>query len=140
MNGTKPIKEVLAANLESLRSASVSLHRYPHIAKAGGPSNGSLGRIALMEQSATIDAVASLAKVFGLKPWQILVPTLEARANGTNHPTVIGLPGWPFSKVPQAKYEALLPEDQLVLQGRFLEMIENIERGRTPPKRMERIK
>lgn len=139
MNGTRALRDVLADNLEKLRAASISLRRYPDIAKAGGPSNGTLGRISLREQAATVDVVASLAKVFGLEPWQILVPDLDVKANGTNHPTVGGLPGWPFPKVPQARYEGLASDDQIVLQGRVLEIIERMENER-PPKRLGRIK
>ena len=139
MNGID-VRQVLADNLEKLRNASVSLKNYPAIAKHRGPSNGTLGRIALKEQAATVDVVAALAAVFGLKPWQILVPTLEAKSNGTNHPAITGLPGWPFPKVPQSKYDALAPEDQMFIQGAVMAMIERIEKERPPHKRMERIK
>lgn len=138
MNGID-VRQVLADNLEKLRTATVSLKTYPAIAKHRGPSNGTLGRIALKEQAATVDVVAALAAVFGLKAWQILVPTLDAKSNGTNHPAVSGLPGWPFQKVPQAKYDALSPEDQVFIQGAVMALIERIESQR-PTKRIERIK
>ena len=138
MNGID-VRQTLADNLEKLRNASVSLKSYPAIAKHRGPSNGTLGRIALKEQGATVDVVSALAAVFGLRAWQILVPTLEAKSNGTNHPAVSGLPGWPFPKVPQAKYDKLEPDDQVFIQGAVMAMIERLESDR-PPKHMERIK
>ncbi len=138
MNGID-VRKTLAANLDKLRNASANLKTYPAIAKHRGPSNGTLGRIALLEQAATVDVLASLAGVFGLKAWQILVPTLEAKSNGTNHPAISGLPGWPFDKVPQARYEALEPADQYLIQGAVLEMIRRLEETR-PAHRIERIK
>jgi aryl carrier-like protein len=132
MNGTY-IRDVLAENLEQLRKASQTLKSYPAIAAMGGPANGTLGRVALREQSLTIDLLAQLAKVFGLEAWQMLVPNLTVKADGTNHPIVSGLPGWPFPKVPQEMYDELDPDDKLVIQGMLLNSIDQIKKTR--PKR-----
>lgn len=137
MNGTAA--EILARNLKALKDASLNLKGPQSIQAAGGPKKSSVNRIENKEQSPTIDMVSQLARVFGLQPWQILVPTLHAASNGTNHPTISGMPGWPFDKVPRARYEALEPADQIFLQGIIMATIQRIEDER-PKKKLGRVK
>ena len=47
------------------------------LVKAGGGTNGTLGRILQGGTSCRIDAVAQVARVFGLQAWQMLVPALD---------------------------------------------------------------
>lgn len=120
-------RDTLAANFKKLRAATPGLSRLPDITKAGGGSNGTLGRIASMESGATIDTVEQLAAVYGLEAWQMLVPTLEAK-QGPNGKTVIsGLPNWPFTRVDQSRYEKLDAEQRAFVQGKLAQLIEDQE-------------
>lgn len=124
------IREVLAANLLELRNASITLKSGPPIHQAGGPANGTFGRIMSKETGATIDTLKLLGDVFGVKPWQLLLPGLKAKSNSTNHPILIGIPGWPFPLVDQKRYDRLSPEEQGFVQGKLITFIEEIEKAR----------
>ena len=50
---------------------------FKKIVAAGGPTNGTLDRIRRMESGASIDQLDALAKIYGLEPWQLLVPNLD---------------------------------------------------------------
>lgn len=138
MNGTSA-KAIVSQNLKTLKEASLSLKGPMSIEKAGGPGHSSVHRVEKGEQAPTVEVVEQLAKVFGLKPWQFLIPGITATADGTNHPPVAGLPGWPFDRVPQARYEALAHDEQIFLQGVVLATIQNIENER-PRKKLGRVK
>lgn len=140
MNGTKPIRQVLADNFNAIRSASRSLSSLPLIAKAGGPANGTLGRILKMENGATIDTLEALAHAFGVQAWQLLLPGLKAAPNGTNHPTLVNVPGWPFSTVAQDRYDALSDEDKGFVQARFLAAIEEREAAKPAKRNFKLVK
>jgi transcriptional regulator with XRE-family HTH domain len=70
-------RQILAANLKALMAAHLSLNTFAKIVAAGGPTNGTLDRIRRMESGASIDQLDTLAKVYGLEPWQLLVPDLD---------------------------------------------------------------
>lgn len=68
--------ELLSSNLKRLRSSTSRLNRLQDITAAGGGSNGTLGRIQKGDTGVSIDALAPLAKVFGVEPWQLLAENL----------------------------------------------------------------
>jgi transcriptional regulator with XRE-family HTH domain len=70
-------RQVLANNLKALMASHRNLDNFKKIVAAGGPSNGTLDRIRRMDASATVDTLDSLAKVFGIDPWQLMVPGLD---------------------------------------------------------------
>lgn len=71
-------KEILARNLRSLMEANERLSTYRKITAAGGGSNGTLDRINRQDGNSGLNKIDPLAKVFGLKPWQLLVPNFDA--------------------------------------------------------------
>lgn len=83
-------REVLSANLRELMHARPELGTIKKVAEAtvgfrlNGEdmhlSNGKVGRIAAASHTTDIDALHSLAKVFGLEPWQMLVKGLNPKA------------------------------------------------------------
>jgi hypothetical protein len=131
-------RDTLAANFKKLRAASPGLSRLPDITKAGGGSNGTLGRIASKETGATIDTVEQLAAVYGLEAWQMLVPTLEAHPGANGRPVVTGLPDWPFALVDRARYEALSPEQRGHVQANLLGLIKEAEKLLESPTKRRR--
>lgn len=70
-------RSTLAENLRNLMDARPDLDTIKKVVKRGGGSNGTIGRMLQGDTSARIDAVADVAKVFGLEPWQLLVPGLD---------------------------------------------------------------
>jgi hypothetical protein len=73
-------RDVLAANLVRLMKAHPDLSSFPAITERGGGANGTLDRIRRKESATSIDNLAPLASVFGLEPWQLLVPDLDPAA------------------------------------------------------------
>ena len=70
-------RQVLAANLKALMASLSALDTFCILVAAGGPSNGTLDWIRRMESGASIDQLDILAKIYGLEPWQLLVPNLD---------------------------------------------------------------
>lgn len=83
------VREIIANNLKTLMASRPALDTLPKIAKAGGPSNGTLDRIRRKAAGCSIDQLAALAAVFDLHPWQLLVPNLEPN----NAPILVGAGG-----------------------------------------------
>jgi transcriptional regulator with XRE-family HTH domain len=77
MTKARSSRQTLSENLKALMAAHLSLNTFAKIVAAGGPTNGTLDRIRRMESGASIDQLDNLAKVFGLEPWQLLVPDLD---------------------------------------------------------------
>lgn len=73
-------RSILAENLKALMAARPGLGTFTEIVAAGGPSNGTLDRIRRQESGCSVDQLDLLARVFGLEPWQLLVPNLDPRA------------------------------------------------------------
>lgn len=94
-------RDVLAGNFNKLREACPKLYSLKDITKAGGGSNGTLGRISAKQSAATVDTVETLAQVYGLEAWQLLVPTLEATRGAGDTLVIRGLPVFPHSSADQ---------------------------------------
>lgn len=120
-------REILAANFKKLRAAFPNLSALPDITKMGGGTNGTLGRIANAESAISIDGLEPLAQVYGLEPWQLLVPTLEAKRGALGRPSITGLPTWPLPLVSQARFEALSPELRAYVQGKLNSALDEAE-------------
>ena len=75
---TVDTKEILARNLRALMDANEHLCTYRKITAAGGGSNGTLDRISRQDGNSGLNKLDPLAKVFGVKPWQLLVPNFDA--------------------------------------------------------------
>jgi hypothetical protein len=77
-------REILSENLLALKDSGryPSLDTIKKIAQASGGklSNGKVGRIAAGSHTTDIEALADLAEVFGLQPWQLLVQGLNPAA------------------------------------------------------------
>jgi hypothetical protein len=127
-------REILAANLKTLMGASRRLGTLPEIAAAskGALSNGTLDRIRRAESATSVDYVGALADVFGLEPWQLLVPGLRAELGADGNPVVIGLPDWPFEMVEKDRYFALHEPSRAYVQAKLSSAIEEREGPRPP--------
>src|SRR5689334_1762970 len=73
---TKPAAEVLASNLNSLRSRKKDLGTQPKIANKARLGQRTVGRALKGEVSTTLGSVERLAHAFGLETWQLLHPEL----------------------------------------------------------------
>lgn len=75
-------REVLSANMRALMAARPELGTIKKVADASGTalSNGKVGRIYAASHTTDIDTLQSLADVFGLEPWQLLVESLNPHA------------------------------------------------------------
>lgn len=76
--------QVLADNLRSLMSQHADMKTQAKVAKRASMDQRTVGRILNKEHSPTLKQIDGLASAFGLLPWQLLVPNLDA----TNPPTV----------------------------------------------------
>jgi len=68
-------KEVLAINLRALMNKNEHTEGYVH--RKTGIAQSTVGRILKCESSATLESIDSLAKLYGLLPWQLLVTDLD---------------------------------------------------------------
>lgn len=75
-------RKVLSDNLKTLKAARPGLDTIEKIvAHSGGQlTNGTVGRIHAGSHPTDVDTLQALAKVFGLKPWQLLVENLNPEA------------------------------------------------------------
>lgn len=77
-----PIREVLARNLRALMAASPTLKTLEAMEEATAKRGGRVGKSTIdrVRQGTTplnLDHLETIAKVFGLTPWQLLVPDLR---------------------------------------------------------------
>jgi transcriptional regulator with XRE-family HTH domain len=73
-------RKTLAANVNALMATKPGLSSPRQVVKAGGATNGTLGRIRNGEVGASVDQLDQLARVFGVEPWQLLVPNLDPKS------------------------------------------------------------
>jgi hypothetical protein len=73
-------RDIVSANLKALMKAHPELNTLKKITAKGGPPNGVLDRMRRADAASRIDSVAQVARVFGLEPWQLLVPNLDPAA------------------------------------------------------------
>lgn len=101
------IRRVLAENFSKLRAASPSMSRPKDIVDAGAATNGTIGRISKEQSGLTLDKLEILANAYGLEPWQMLMPTLQAKPGKNGVPVVSVLPDWPWTMFDQSDYELI---------------------------------
>jgi transcriptional regulator with XRE-family HTH domain len=79
MTKRKPARDILAANIERLREATGRGKRLPQsfLAKAGGPSQSTVGRWLNQRTAPTLRTIDAAAAYFGLEPWQLLIEDLD---------------------------------------------------------------
>lgn len=75
------VRGVAAANLHALIYHAKAHHRTGRdrlsLATAAGVSPSTVGRIMNLEQAPGIDTLDALARVYGLRAWQLLIPNLD---------------------------------------------------------------
>ena len=67
---------VLGRNLKTLMDAHEILRTQAAVAKAAGMDQTTVGRILAGSHSPRLQQIEALAEVYGLAPWQLLVPNL----------------------------------------------------------------
>jgi hypothetical protein len=75
-------REVLSTNLRALMQARPDLGTIKKVATASKSnlSNGKIGRIYAASHTTDIDTLQALSSVFGVEPWQLLVPDMNPLA------------------------------------------------------------
>lgn len=103
------VKAIIADNLKRLMAHHPALDTLPKITKAGGPPNGVLDRIRRQESACRVDSLAQLARVFGLQPWQMLVPDLDPA-----HPAQLEMGAEKAAELRQhlAAIASIIPKDE----------------------------
>jgi len=69
------VKHILASNLRRLMDKNKHSQSYVH--KKTGISQSTVGRILNKDVSATIDSLESIAHLYGLFTWQLIVPDID---------------------------------------------------------------
>lgn len=77
MSDKKATKHTLAANLNRLMEANLSLCSNPKLAKRSGLGLGTVARTRNADVAINLDTLDSLAACFDLQPWQLLVHGLD---------------------------------------------------------------
>jgi transcriptional regulator with XRE-family HTH domain len=125
-------RDVLASNLRKLMAAVPSLSRIPDLVEATGGelSNGTIDRVRRASISTGVDVLEAIAEAFGIEPWQLLVPTLEAMPTKDTDREIVhlaGMPSWPFPRIDQARFMALDPEQRAFVEGMIASEITALE-------------
>jgi transcriptional regulator with XRE-family HTH domain len=74
-----PQRRVFGENIKRLMESRPSLDSNPKLGARANIGIATISRIINGQSAATLDTVASLAKAFGVEPWQLLVPNLDAK-------------------------------------------------------------
>ena len=69
------IREILASNLKALML--VNKHSQGDLFKLSKVAQSTIGRVLNMQVDATVGTIESVANVYRLQSWQLLVPNLE---------------------------------------------------------------
>ena len=77
---TKPLPEILTANLKRLMDEANPRKTQAQVATAGGMQQRTVGRIKNGDMVPTLIQLQALAKAFRLQPWQLLVPDLDPKS------------------------------------------------------------
>jgi hypothetical protein len=120
-------RDILAENLKKLMAATPSLRTFPQLTKATSVPNGTLDRIRRAAVATNVDVLEQLARAYGVTPWQLLVQDLVVTTGADGMPQIAGIPEWPFSAVPQARFFALTPDDRGYVQRRLMQAIAECE-------------
>lgn len=70
----------MSENLRALMESGLGPDSQLQLAKRAGVSQSTVGRALSGHTRATVETVGRIAKVYGLSPWQLLVPDLDPRA------------------------------------------------------------
>lgn len=81
---TMPARNVLAENLKALMAASTDCKSMPALERATALRGNKVGKSTIDraikgEANLTIDNLEVIAKVFGVDPWQLLVPGMQPK-------------------------------------------------------------
>ncbi len=75
-----PVEKILAANVKALMDANkMELGSQPKLAKAAKIDQTTVGRVLGAKNKVQIDTVEALASAFGVEPYQLLIPGLNAK-------------------------------------------------------------
>jgi len=96
-------KAVLWANVSTLMRAQYGKENLTRMAKEAAIGPATASRIKEQKTSVGLDVVDTLAALFKIEPWQLLVPQLEAAQRKT-------LTAWPFAGIDPARVRELSPE------------------------------
>lgn len=78
--GRPPVEKVLAENVKALMDANkMELGSQPKLAKAAKLDQTTVGRVLGAKHKVQIDTLEALARAFGVEPYQLLIPGLNAR-------------------------------------------------------------
>ncbi len=74
------MEKILAANVKALMDANkMELGSQPKLAKAAKIDQTTIGRVLGAKHKVQIDTLEALAQAFGVEPYQLLVPGLNAK-------------------------------------------------------------
>jgi len=86
------------------------------LSRKAGKTAPSWGQRYLDETDIGISRLEEVAKLWGLQPWQLLVPELDP----DRPPTISGdVTAWPLPMVDQKEYRSLGPEDRAWVQSKM---------------------
>lgn len=72
------LRAIVGDNLERLMEKHPNLDSNPKLSERSGIGIATISRVINGQTAATLDTLGMLAKAFGLAPWQLLVPNLDA--------------------------------------------------------------
>jgi len=102
----KDIKTVLWENVQALMLVDYKKENLGQFAKKCGIGAASMTRIKKRETGVMITTIESIARAYGLEPWELLIDS-----------TVTKKQYWPFSTATPSQFEALDFVDKAAIDG-----------------------
>lgn len=117
-------KAVLWQNVATLMKARYGKENLTKLAQDAKIGPGTASRIKAQETSVGLDVVESIAAVFKMEAWQLLVPEIDPSKPPRLHE---GADAWPFAGVEARRVRRLTPDRLAKIEGYIDNVLEDSE-------------
>lgn len=117
-------KLVLWENVSALMKSKYGRENLTRLATEAKVGPGTVSRIKAHETSVGLDVVESIARLFKVEPWQLLVPGMSAESL----PALSSAPDvWPFPGIDRDQVARLPPEKRGKIEGYIESVLEGAQ-------------
>lgn len=118
-------RAILWENLSALMKRDWGKENLTKLRKAAKVGSSSVSDLKIAGRSVGIDAVEKFARVFGVKPYELLMPELG-----------VAIAKWPFKLITRERITNLPPDALAYVEGRLDEILLRIEGAEVPAQQM----
>lgn len=111
------VRKLLWENVAALMRYHWREENLNRLARAADLSPATAHRLKRQESSVGLDVIEAVAKVFRVKPWQLLQPTFDPANAGRK-----AAGDWPFARITQGQFNRMSAHDRQLVEG-FIEAV-----------------